>query len=36
MSVYESEWLRPRSARPEGERRFRLLATLAAALGGFN
>jgi hypothetical protein len=32
MSVYESEWLRPRSARPEGERRFRLLATLAAAL----
>ncbi|MGH3025191.1 MAG: hypothetical protein ACRDLR_01945 [Gaiellaceae bacterium] len=32
MSVYESEWLRPRSARPKGERRFRLLATLAAAL----
>lgn len=32
MSVYESEWLRPSTARPNSERRFHLLAAFAAAL----
>lgn len=32
MSVFEPEWLRSIPARPEGEHRFRLLATIAAAL----
>ena len=32
MGVYESEWLRPATARPDGERKFRLLAVTALAL----
>jgi hypothetical protein len=32
MSAFQSEWFRPREARPSGERRFRLLAVGAAIL----